>query len=66
VEAETVSCLEFKEWEANLTTKFDKLAKTHEKTKLNLLTLENYCERYAPLVTLNTILEMMAPVTVDT
>lgn len=55
----------FKHWEAKLQKGLTEDRKSFTKYRDALLTLENYCERYVPLVVLNTMMELMQPVLDD-
>lgn len=62
LQSDKLNIVEFTEWSKKLEDKIEKERSNRQKLKRNVLTLENYTERYIPLVVLKTVSDMLNPV----
>lgn len=62
LQSDKLNIVEFTEWSKQIDERVTKERLNRQKLKRNVLTLENYTERYIPLVVLKTVSELLNPV----
>lgn len=62
LQQDKLNVFEFTDWSKKLDAKVEKERLNRQKLKRNVLTLENYTERYIPLVVLRTVSDLLNPV----
>lgn len=62
LQSDKLNIVEFTEWSKIIDERVTKERLNRQKLKRNVLTLENYTERYIPLVVLKTVSELLNPV----